>query len=166
MTTRSSILPGRSHRERSLAVYSPWGCKKKLYTTQQLNNKVVFNCFPIPLCETYFLDIQCQFTVIFVFDLAVSSQFSSVQSFSRVRLIVTPWTVARQAFLSVPNSWSLFRPCQLSQSCHPTISSSVIPFSCPQSFPASWSFPVSQLFASGDQNVGVSASVLPLNIQD
>ena len=59
--------------------------------------------------------------------------------------------------------------CLSSQWCHPTISSSVVPFSsCPQSFPASGSFPVSQLFASGGQNIGVSAStsVLPMNIQD
>ena len=60
-------------------------------------------------------------------------------------------------------------PCPSSQWCHPTISSSVIPFSsCPQSFPASGSFPVSQLFASGGQSIGVSAStsVLPMNNQD
>ena len=52
--------------------------------------------------------------------------------------------------------------------CHPTISSSVIPFSCLQSFPASGSFPVSQFFTSGGQSTGVwaSASVLPMNIQD
>ena len=52
--------------------------------------------------------------------------------------------------------------------CHPTISSSVVPFSsCLQSFPASGSFPKSQLFASGGQNIGVSASasVFPMNIQ-
>ena len=62
-----------------------------------------------------------------------------------------------------PNS----RP--LSQWCHPTISSSVIPFSSrPQSFPTSGSFPMSQLFASGGQSIGVSAStsVLPMNTQD
>ena len=60
-------------------------------------------------------------------------------------------------------------PCPLSRWCHPTISSSVVPFSsCPQSFPASGSFPMSQFFASGDQNIGVSAStsVLPMNTQD
>ena len=60
-------------------------------------------------------------------------------------------------------------PCPLSRWCHPTISSSVIPFSsCPQSFPASGSFPMSQLFASGGQRIGVSAStsVLPMNTQD
>ena len=59
--------------------------------------------------------------------------------------------------------------CSLSRWCHPSISSSVIPFSsCPQSFPASWSFQMSQLFASGGQNIGVSAlaSVLPMNTQD
>ena len=62
-----------------------------------------------------------------------------------------------------PNSYSL------SRWCHPTISSSVGPFSsCPQSFPASGSFPMSQLFASGSQSIGVSAStsVLPMNTQD
>ena len=60
-------------------------------------------------------------------------------------------------------------PCPLSQWCHPMISSSVIPFSsCPQSFPASGSFQMSQLFASGGQRIGVSAStsVLPVNTQD
>ena len=53
--------------------------------------------------------------------------------------------------------------------CHPTISSSVVPFSsCFQSFPASGSFQMSQLFTSGEQSIGVSAlaSVLPMNIQD
>ena len=53
--------------------------------------------------------------------------------------------------------------------CHPAISSSVVPFSsCPQSLPASGSFPMSQLFAWGDQSIGVSAStsVFPMNTQD
>ena len=51
--------------------------------------------------------------------------------------------------------------CPLSQWCHPTISSSVIPFSCLQSFPASGSFPMRLLFASGGQSIGVSASACP-----
>ena len=58
--------------------------------------------------------------------------------------------------------------CPLSQWCHPSISSSVVPFSsCLQSFPASGSFQMSQFFTSDDQNIGVSASasVLPMNIQ-
>ena len=59
--------------------------------------------------------------------------------------------------------------CALSPGCHPTISSSVIPFSfCFQSFPAAGSFPMSQFFTSVGQSIGVSAStsVLPMNIQD
>ena len=60
-------------------------------------------------------------------------------------------------------------PCPSSRWCHPTISSSVISFSsCPQSHPASGSFPISQLFAWGGQRTGVSASasILPMNTQD
>ena len=59
-------------------------------------------------------------------------------------------------------------PCSSCRWCHPTVSSSVVPFSsCPQSFPASGSFQMSQLFASGGQSIGVSAStsVLPMNTQ-
>ena len=66
-------------------------------------------------------------------------------------------------------SLRVFSKCALSQRCHATISSFVALFSsCRQSFPASWSFPVSQLFASGGQSVGASAaaSVLPMIIQD
>ena len=68
-----------------------------------------------------------------------------------------------------PTPWVYSDSCLLSLRCHPTISSSVIPFSsCPQSLPASGSFPMSQLFASGGRSIGVSASasVLPVNIQD
>ena len=60
-------------------------------------------------------------------------------------------------------------PCPSSRWCHPTISSSVVPFSsCPQSFPASGSLPESHFFAPGDQSIGVSASasVFPMNTQD
>ena len=58
--------------------------------------------------------------------------------------------------------------CPLSRWCHPVISSFVVPFSCLQSFPATGSFPMSKLSASGGQNIGVSAttSVLPVNIQN
>ena len=75
---------------------------------------------------------------------------------------------ARPPFLSLtPGAYS--DSCSLSRWCHPAISSSAIPFSShPQSFPASASFPMSQLLASGGQNIGVSAStsVLPMNTQD
>ena len=68
-----------------------------------------------------------------------------------------------------PTPGAYSNSCPSSRWCHPSISSSVIPFSsCPQSFPASEPFPMSQFFASGGQNIWVSASasVLPMNIQD
>ena len=67
-----------------------------------------------------------------------------------------------------PTPGAYSKPCLLSRWCHPTISSSVTPFSsCLQYLPASGSFPMSQFFTSGGQNIGASASasVLPMNIQ-
>ena len=96
-------------------------------------------------------------------------QFSSVQLLSCVWLFVTPWTAACQTSLSITISRSPPKPVSSSRWCHPTISSSVGPFSsCPQSLPPSGSFPMSRLFASGSQSIGVSAStsVLPMNTQD
>ena len=96
-------------------------------------------------------------------------QFSSVQSLSRVRLFATPWIAAHQASLSITNSQSSLRLTSIE---------SVMPSShlilcrplllCPQSLPASESFPMSQLFAWGGQSTGVSAlaSVLSKNTQD
>ena len=82
---------------------------------------------------------------------------------------VTTWTAARQASLSFTISRSLLKLMSIDQWCHPTISSSVIPFSSHlQSFPASRSLPMSQFFTSCGQSIGVSASasVPPMNIQD
>ena len=103
--------------------------------------------------------------------------FSVQFSCSVVSDSVTPWTAAHQACLVSMGSQLCpsqthgvySNSCPLSQWCHPTISSSVVPFSsCLQSFPASASFQMSQFIASGSQNIGVSASasVLPMNIQD
>ena len=65
---------------------------------------------------------------------------------------------------SSPSPRACSNSCPLSQWCHPTISSSVVPFSsCLQSFPASGSFPVSQLFTSAGQSTGASASASPFN---
>ena len=98
-----------------------------------------------------------------------SNTEQSVQSLSCVQLFALyrlqhawfpcPSPTPRACSDSWPSSWW----------CHPTISSSVVPFSsCLWSFPASGSFPVSQFFASGGQSIGasVSASVLPMNTQD
>ena len=99
---------------------------------------------------------------------SVAGKRDIVQSLSRVQHFVTPQTAACQASLSFTTPGVGSDSCPLSRWCHPTISSSVTPFSsCPHSFPISGSFPMSQLFASGRQSIEVStsASVLPLNIQ-
>ena len=93
----------------------------------------------------------------------------SVQLLSRVWLFATPWIAARQAPCPSPTPRVHANPCPWSQWCHPTISSSGVPFSsCPQSFPASGSFLMSQLSSLHGQSIGVSASasVLPMNTQD
>ena len=96
---------------------------------------------------------------------------SSVQSLSHVQLFATPWTAALQASLSITNSRSLLRlvsielvmPSNHLILCHPLLL-------LPSIFPCirKWCFPMSQLFASGGQSIGVSpsASVLSVNIQD
>ena len=93
----------------------------------------------------------------------------SVQSLSHVWFFATQWTAARQASLSITNSWSLLKlmsiesvmPSNHLLLCHPLIL-------LPSIFPASGSFPMSQFFTSGGQNIGASAStsVLPMNTQD
>ena len=89
-----------------------------------------------------------------------------VQSPSHVPLFATPRTVARQALCPPLSPGTCSNSCPSSWWCHPTISSSFAPLSfCLQSFPLSGSFPVSQLFVSGGQNIGGSATVVPMNIQ-
>ena len=94
---------------------------------------------------------------------------SSVQSLSRVLLFATLWTADARPPCPSPTPRVYPNSCPLSRWCHPTSSSSVVPFSShPQSFPASGSFQMSQLFSSGGQSIGVSASksVPPMNTQD
>ena len=99
-----------------------------------------------------------------------SVQFSSVQLLSRVQPFATPWSTARQASLSITNSWSLPKPMSIESVmpsnhlifCRPLL---LLPSTwCP----ASGSFQMSQLFSLGGQSIGVSASasVFPMNIQD
>ena len=96
-------------------------------------------------------------------------QLGSVQSLSRVWLFATPWTAAHQASLSITNSRSLLKLMSI-ESVMPS-NHLIIWYPLllpPQSFPASGSFPMSQLFTSDGQSIGVSTSapVLPMNIQD
>ena len=100
--------------------------------------------------------------VLLILLLLVSHSVMSVDS-------ATSWTVACQAFLSFTVSLSLLKLMSLSRWYHPTTLFTVAHFfSCPQPFPASGSFPMSRLFTSGSQSIGVSASVsvLPMNTQD
>ena len=94
-----------------------------------------------------------------------SVQFSHSVMFNSLRLY-EPQHARPPCPLPTPGVYS--SSCPLSQWCHPTTSSSVAPVSCLQSVPASGSFPLSQLFASGGQSIGVSASTsgLPMNTQD
>ena len=95
--------------------------------------------------------------------------FSSVQLLSLVRLFLTPWTSAHQASGPSPTPGVYSNSSPLSRWCPTTISSSVLPFFFHlQSFPASGSSQMIQLFTSGGQSIGVSAStsVLPMNTQD
>ena len=120
------------------------------------------------------LNPACHMLRVALGSLSASNQASFhpvVQYLSRVWLFVTLWTATRHV-LHLPCPWPSPRVCSyscpLSRWCHPTISSSVVPFSsCLQSFPASESFLMSRLFASVCQSIGVSASasVLPMNIQ-
>ena len=97
------------------------------------------------------------------------SSVSSVQSLSHVWLFATPCTAARQASLSITNSWSLLKLMSIES----VMPSNHLILCCPllflpSIFPSIRVFPVSQFFASGGQSIGVSAlaSVLPVNIQD
>ena len=96
-------------------------------------------------------------------------QFSSVQSHSHLWLFATHGLHHTTIPCPSPTPRTYSNSCPLSPWCHPTISSSVVPFfSHLQPFPASGSFLISQFFASSCQSIGVaaSASVLPMNIQD
>ena len=111
------------------------------------------------------------FLYILVALLPISTWFSSVQfKYSVVPDSLLP-NELQHARPPCPSQTPRVHPnsCPLSRWCHPTISASVIPFSsCPQSFPTSGSFPISQLTVSGGQSIGVSASrsALPMNTQD
>ena len=95
-----------------------------------------------------------------------SPSVQSVQSLSHVWLFATPWTAARQASLSITNFLSILSLMFIES----VMSSNHLILCCPffihlQSFPAPGSYPMSQFFTSGGQNIGASSLVLPMNIQ-
>ena len=125
-----------------------------------------FKLFELNICEKF--ESKKFTSLLSLFSYWYWYSVSSIQSLSRVQLFVTPSQRTRPLCLSpIPGVHSDSRPS--SQWCHPAISSSVVPFtSCPQSLSASGFFPMNQLFASGSQSIGVSASasVFPMNTQD
>ena len=125
-------------------------------------------CLSHTSCCTYLTFIKCKNAYHYTYiALRTVPQLSSVQSLSCVWLWPHGLQHARLPCpLPTPRAYS--NSSSLHQWCHPTISTSVVPFSCLQSFPASGSFQVSQFFSSGGQSIGVSASasILPMNIQD
>ena len=141
------------------------GCSDRASLKLSLKWKAVSAQYsPVSITGLPSLGIIRDFFLSFIFPslliISFTNQFSSVQSLSHVQLFVTPWTAATPGIYSnsCPSSWW----------CHPTISSSVVPFSSHlQSFPASVSFPMSQFCALGGQGIAfsASASVLPMNIQ-
>ena len=112
------------------------------------------------------LDIQDSFQVSLKWTntKTYTTSFSSVQSLSRVNSFPPHELHHARPPCPSPTPGVYPNPCPLSQWCHPTISSSVVPFSsCPQSFPASGSFQMSQLFASAGQNIGFSFNISSSN---
>ena len=132
-----------------------WGCWRRSLLRD--------NCQFLKNINLNFL--KCQVFSIYFSNKSNVWIFSLVQLVSRVQLFVTPWI---QHASPSPTPGVCSNSCPLSQWCHPTISSSVVPSSCLQSFPASGSSPMSQFFASVGQSIGASASasVLPVTIQD
>ena len=134
-----------------------WGGRKRSWKSQDHKS-----------CDA--MTIQSVVKLVVFRDLAWEGPQSLIvfQPLSGVWLFVTPWIAACQASLSFTISWNFLKlisiesvmPSDHLVLCHPL-------FSCPQSFPASGSFPKSQVFASGSQSIGASdsASVLPMNIQ-
>ena len=122
--------------------------------------------------ESYQISSWSSFWLLpYMANLLSKSSINSVQ-FSHSVMFDSLWPHGLQharLHCPLPTPRACSNSCLSSQWCHPTISSSVVPFSsCLQSVPASGSFPMSQLFASGGQSIGVSAStsVLPMNFQD
>ena len=145
MATHFSILAWKNPMDREAWRATVHGSQSWTWLSDWARMQQWFKTFShMLICRLYafFAEIWLDLLSIFI-------QFSSVQLLSHVWLFAIPWTAARQASLSITNSRVHPNPCPLSRWCHPTISSSVIPFSsCPQSFPASGSFPMSWFFTS------------------
>ena len=113
------------------------------------------------------LDFQRRLFLRLYYWICMERYIVDVKSLSCVQLFATPMDCSTPGLPSFTISQSLLKLMSIESVTHPTVSSSVIPFSCLLSFPASGSFPRSQFFISGGQSIGAWAltSVLPMNIQ-
>ena len=126
------------------------------------------SCLPSSAVDHGVISLSCWFKVIVEVWWLMDQHICCCSALTHVRCFATQWTAASRGFLSFTISWSLLKLMFVELVIPPTISFSLAPFSsCPQSFSASGSFPVSQLFTSGGQRIGASAltSVLPMKIQ-
>ena len=111
------------------------------------------------LIQSFFCGSHCILSnICLCSELYLIFQFSSVQLLSRVRLFEPDGLQHARPPCPSPAPGAYSDSCSSSRWCHPIISSSVVPFSCLQSFPASGSFQTSQFFTSGGQSIGISAS--------
>ena len=125
---------------------------------KQTSNPVVMTMVPSVLCSVHLIN---------VYSIGAQQRFSSVRSLSHILSLQPHMLQDARVPCPSPTPRAYSNSCPLSWWCHPTISSSIIPFSsCLQSFPASGSFQMSQFFASDGQGIRSSALVLPMNIQD
>ena len=146
------FLPGKSHGRRNLAGYHLWGHKRVGHNWTIKHNTILFKSFTanknhVKIGHGLWLSL---------FSNSVMSDSLWSHGLQHTRLPCPS-----------PSLGAYLNSCPLSQWYHPAISSSVAPFSsCPQSFPASGSFPMNQFFASCGQSMGVSAlaSIIPMNI--
>ena len=140
--TKAQVRKKNSIGKQALSLLITQICKKFSYVISSLKVSIIFNLL-------LFSSVH--------FSRSVVSDFLQPHGLQHARPLC-PSPTPRV----YPNS------CPLSHWCHPIISSSVVPFSCPQSFPAAGCFQMSQFLSSGGQSIGVSASitVFPVNIQD
>ena len=168
------LLPRESHGQRSLVGYSLWGRQES--NTSWVTETIYMTCIHfLRSCFQFAYNLKRKKKVLPMIMVKIENEYyikpQSVQ-FSRSVLSNSLWPHGLQhdrLSYPSPTPGACSNSCPSSRWCHPTISSSVVPFSpCLQFFPASGSFPRSQFFASGGQSIVVSASasVLPMNIQD
>ena len=152
---------------------TPWTVAYQASLTMEFSRQEYWSGLPCPSPEVFLVQrmnpclLDCRQTLYCLIYLGINHKHvADVQSLSCVWLFTIHGLQHSRLPCPSLSPRVCSNSCPLSQWYHPTISSSVVPFSsCPQSFLASGSFPMTRLFKSGGQSIGASASVLPVNIQ-